>query len=345
MNEVPKSKFLKLPSLRRAILWLLIPFLLFIAYTLWSPSTKITDGRFDLHRNAIWLQHGWLGDDAWFARNNRDKTKFRSDEKINELLDKLQSHHFVYLYPHLCPSSSTGNIASVNPEQTNRFLTLASFSSHDFKVLPWIGGILNVHCYVSSSKWRKNFVNSSVKLLRDYPMLAGLHINIEPLPTGDPNFLLLLEELKAAMPNDKTLSVAAYPPPTFWHPHPDLHWNQEYYLKIAKRADQIVPMMYDTSIRTTKIYQHVIAAWTRQVIYWTHNTKNEILLGVPAYDDASASYHNPKIENIANSIRAINTSLQDDKLPLTYYAGIALYCEWEMTPEKWDTYKREFQKK
>ena len=35
----------------------------------WSPGLDVRDGRHDLGTNGMWLQHGWLASDEWFARN------------------------------------------------------------------------------------------------------------------------------------------------------------------------------------------------------------------------------------------------------------------------------------
>ncbi len=48
------------------------------------------------------------------------------------------------------------------------------------------------------------------KLLNANPLLAGIHINIEPVPSGNTDFLKLLKELKHRLPKGKILSVAAY---------------------------------------------------------------------------------------------------------------------------------------
>ena len=64
----------------------------FAAYSLWAPGREITDGRHDLGRNGIWIQHGWLGDDGWFARNRKvdRKANFRDPERIRELAALLR---------------------------------------------------------------------------------------------------------------------------------------------------------------------------------------------------------------------------------------------------------------
>jgi len=80
-------------------------------------------------------------------------------------------------------------------------------------------------------------------------------VNIEPLPSGNKDFLNLLEEIKAVMPRGKKLSVAAFPPSTCWQPIPDIHWDEDHYREVAKRVDQMAPMMYGIAICFPKAYQ------------------------------------------------------------------------------------------
>lgn len=77
------------------------------AYSLWSPGKVVTDGRFDRMYNGIWLQHGWLGDDAWFARNKRDVQPFRDSGKIRALAELFADHPITDVFPHLCPCHDT----------------------------------------------------------------------------------------------------------------------------------------------------------------------------------------------------------------------------------------------
>ncbi len=312
---------------------LLILFL--IGYPLWSPGKTVVDGRHDLRQNGIWIQHGWLGDDTWFERNSRSKELFRSQEHIQALTKLLTEHHIRYVYPHLCPCRSDGTLPPVDAKQTQLFLK----EMPDFSVLPWIGGVLNEHVDLSSAEWRDTFIQSSVKLLKEYPQFAGVHINIEPLPSGTKDYIVFLEEFKKRMPGNKILSVSAYPPPTKLHPFPEVHWDEAFYKEIDLHVDQMVVMMYDTSIQWNKVYQYVIAQWTQKVLFWAPNSK--ILLGVSAYDD-DEDYHNPRVENVDNSLKGIHAGLLSfDELPANYQ-GAAIYCEWEMTQRKWEAFKDNF---
>jgi hypothetical protein len=63
-------------------------------------------------------------------------------------------------------------------------------------------------------------------------------------------------------------------------------------------------MMYDTSLRFQKPYQHLMASWTREVLEWSGTT--DVLLGLPAYDDPGVKYHYPHVENLKNSLLGIH---------------------------------------
>ena len=50
-----------------------------IAYLLWQPGSNTPLPEYA--NNAIWIGHGWMGDDGWFERNNRNKDNFRVVQK------------------------------------------------------------------------------------------------------------------------------------------------------------------------------------------------------------------------------------------------------------------------
>ncbi len=306
------------------------------SYTLWSPGAKVSDGRHDLGRNGVWMQHGWLGHDDWFERYQRDTQRFRNKAALEKLAVNFSSQRFTYLFPHLCPCQRSGQIDSVDHDQVERFLD----HFPDQQVIPWIGGVLNEHCFLDNERWRKEFIHSTVALLDRHPRLAGVQINIEPLPSGNTDFLQLLTELRAAMQKDKILSVAAYPPPTILHPFPSVHWEESYFRSVAERVDLLVPMMYDTSIRLPKFYQHLMKNWTHQVLTWSGET--QVLLGVPAYDDGGADYHDPRVENLEHSLHGIHAALASYPSLPQNYQGIAIYSEWEMESHEWATLKQAF---
>ena len=301
-----------------------------LAYFLWSPGSDSPLP--DLPDNAIWLGHGWLGDDSWFLRNQRDVNNFRNTEKITELFRKLSENKISTVYPHLCPAELNGRIAPYDSGQIGRFLDLAA--QYNIKVIPWIGGVFEESARPADEKWRKNFVASVDELLKKHPRLSGVQINIEPLPSGNKDFLILLDELCAVTPQ-KILSVAAYPPPTRWHNFPDVHWELTYIKQVALRCDQMAVMMYDTAIPLEKFYIQLMKSWTKELAAVVSGCDCELLLGIPAYEDADVGYHHPQVENIKSALRGISAAECAG-----HFSGAAIYCEWEMTPEKWQIWRK-----
>jgi len=144
------------------------------------------------------------------------------------------------------------------------------------------------------------------------------------------------------MPEDKILSVAAYPPPTRWHPHREVHWEEEFFREVAQRVDQMAVMMYDSAIRWQKPYQHLMSRWTTDVLNWSGDTK--VLLGIPVYDDTGVKYHFPRVENLRNALLGIHAGLSKFKSVPGNYAGVAIYCAWEMDDQEWEYFRKEFEK-
>lgn len=300
-------------------------------YCLWSPGESFAKSNRDRQENAIWIGHGWLGDDAWFKHNQRNVDDFRNDTKIHNLLQNLKNNHIKFVYPHLCPAQYNGRIAEYDSIQVENFLNIAE--SYGIMVIPWIGGVFEESARPADELWRKNFAISIAELLAKHPRIGGVQINIEPMPSGNLDFLTLLDEIRPLL-TDKILGVAAYPPPTKWHPFPNVHWELPYLKKVAQRSDQMAVMMYDTAIRFDKFYIKLMRDWADELNDAVSDTTCKLMLGIPSYEDANVGYHFPDVENIENALRGIQAS----KIAPNYQ-GIAIYCEWEMTPQKWKLWR------
>jgi hypothetical protein len=325
------------PPWRTLVACALVSSTLLAAYALWSPGRRVDDGRHDQRANGIWLGHGWLGHDDWFARYDKRTADFRGASRIEDLHGRLAEHGVTDLYPHLCPCDPAGPIAPVDPQQLERFLA----GMPGTRVVPWVGGVLDVHAFPDDPAWRAAFTGSVVDLLTTHPGLAGVQVNIEPCPSGHEGYLALLTELREAMPADDLLSVAAYPPPMALQPSLEVHWEEDYFAQVAARADQLAVMMYDTGLRQPKLYRHLMAGWTRDVLTGSGDT--EVLLGLPAYDDAGVPWHDPDVENLEHALAGIHAGLASfEEIPANY-RGIALYSGWEMDTAEWALLESEYQ--
>ena len=311
--------------------------MLLLGFWLWSPGSDVRDGRHNRAKNGIWIGHGWLGADEWFHDNDKvgQIPKFRDADRIRELAQLCKQNGIRDVFPHLCPASGTGDLPPMNDTQVKRFLV--EFAG--IRVIPWIGGPSGASVDHSNPAWRARFVAQTRDLLTRYPGFHGVQLNVEPMTSGDRDFLLLLEELHSALPAGKLLSIAAYPPPTRWQPLPDVHWEEPYFREVARRVDHLAVMMYDTALRVPKIYQRLMADWTEEVLLWSES--KPVLLGVPTYDDAQTEYHRPDVENLTNALLGIHAGLERRPLP-TNYEGIAIYCEWETDGSEWEIWQTRF---
>ena len=335
-----RRSFFQLPTRRR----LIVLGALIIAgpsgWFLWQPGATVTDGRHDRRHNGLWLQHGWLADDGWFIRNGKEDrmNQLRDPAALAAQVELCRRHHITDLFPHLCPANSDGALPAVDDAQVERFL--GAFAAPEFRVMPWVGGAYESGAGPSDANWRNAFVVSIADLMARHPRLAGVHVNIEPCPSGHAGLLNLLEELRPVFPTGKLISVAAYPPPTILHRFPDVHWEEGYFRQVATRCDQMVVMMYDTSIRTPKLYRNLMRSWTREVISWAGD--KQVLLGLPTYDDADSGDHDPSVENLMNALSGVHAGLMSFPTMPPSYQGVAIYCDWEMTSDEWQTFRENF---
>lgn len=308
-----------------------------LAYLLWSPGLDIRDGRHDRGSNAVWLAHGWLGADEWFLTNGKTNEfdRYRAPKSVRSLAEKLRTNHISDVYPHLCPASPNGRLPPIDPKQTERFLD--AFAG--FRVMPWIGGPNGSSVRAENENWRNSFVADIQTLLERHPRFAGVHLNVEPMPSGDLDFLKLLDAIRVVLPKGKLLSIAAYPPPTRWHQYPEVHWDESYFREVAKRCDQVAVMMYDAGQSFPKTYQKLMADWTTEVLAWSEG--KPVLLGVPTYDDAGVGYHNPNVENLTNALLGIHSGLTRAPMP-SNYQGAAIYCDWETSDAEWMYWREHF---
>lgn len=303
----------------------------------WKPGLDVRDGRHDRGRNGLWLAHGWMGADEWFIRNGKTNQypRYRHPDSLVALAERLRRHHITDVFPHLCPADPTGHLPPWDPAQTERFLDALP----GVRVIPWIGGPLGSSARIHKPEWRTAYVRDVRRLLDSHPRLAGVQVNVEPLTSGDTYFLTFLDELRAALPTNRMLSIAAYPPPTRWQPSLEVHWEQPFFRQVATRSDQMVVMMYDVGQRLPKAYEQLMAAWTREVLAWSEG--KPVLLGLPAYDDADTGYHDPRVENLQTALHGVHRGLSSGPLP-AHYQGVALYSDWEIDEAEWSLFREQF---
>lgn len=158
----------------------------------------------------------------------------------------------------------------------------------------------------------------------------GIHYDIEPIQDGDAGFLVLLEATRAALPPGTPLSVATphFRPPLMPPVDPFTRfWRADYYRQVASRCDQVAYMGYDSMMPTSGLYERFMRYQVRAM---APNVAGELLIGVPTYDEPTAS-HMAGVETVESGLRGARLG--------GYGQGVAIYADWTTAAEEWEAFR------
>ena len=172
----------------------------------------------------------------------------------------------------------------------------------------------------------------------------GVFLNIEPVWTGDENFLELLRKVRASVGDNIAISVAA---PPDWSPEnagipvpplivPGTIWETEYKQSVALLADQIAVMAYNSGLSTPTDYEqwmaYQVATFARAVSELGQGT--ELLIGIPTYD-AEPPGHDPMVENVESALDGYEDGLAQAGDAASFVRGVAIYAGWTTDDLEW----------
>jgi hypothetical protein len=309
---------------------------IFAAGFLTAPSAHAAGRKpalFDKGDNALWMRRHWLHEAP-------------SSEETAHLVASLRERGIRRIYPFLGPMdgegwpgwrSKAGHVRYV-PERAGAFLTEIHRIAPEIRVIPWSGGNLGQDVHLDDAAQRQAFAEHARRLVA--LGADGIQLNVEPLPSGTAAYLALLREVKAAI-GDRTLSVAAYPPPENAESDRDTHWDLPFMREVCSIAGELAVMAYDTGLTSAPDYETLVSTWTRQIATALPPPEAkgcEWLMGVPAYDD-DKDYHRPDVETIGHSLKGILAGLQGTQ-PGTGFRGVAIYASFTTDERKWAAYGR-----
>ena len=140
----------------------------------------------------------------------------------------------------------------------------------------------------------------------------GVQLDIEPVPSGDPDFLKLLEELRAGI-GSKRISVAAMKLTPFAPAiGPDslvgYSWDDNYYHEVARRVDQLAVMTYDSGVPLANLYIKYVSWETSHILESLQDVPTcRVLIGVPTYD--GHTFWHQGAENIGSGLQGVIEAL------------------------------------
>lgn len=186
---------------------------------------------------------------------------------------------------------------------------------------------------LSNPDKRKRSQGALAKLLQQTPTLTGLQLDFEYLPAKyAAAFTDYIRTLRAALPAEKTLHVAVFPPvgmPEAWHAFHNLP-------KLATVSDGIVVMLYDYHRQGTAPGCISGMVWLQQNVQVLQELpRSKIWLGAPLYGYHFAGKRTSALGKSRFEKRKGNRSEADGCYQVqsaagkTYYPSHALYHEYD----------------
>jgi hypothetical protein len=284
--------------------------------------------------DAVWLGHAWVDG----RRDAADLEQLRAHVAGTGIED---------LYVHTGPLEHDGTL------DRGLYPGAAKFIADVHRVLPgvrvqaWLGDVVRSPgkpgLPLDDPAVRANVRAAGAQILD--AGFQGVHLDLEPVPSGDTGFLRLLESvhtltesrgvpLSAAAPQIDPLPALhkiAYLP--FSHPK---WWSQRYFGQVADRVDQIAVMAYDTAMPTESLFGGYVAQQTGLALKATPAT-TDLLIGLPAYHTGNMGHH-AYAETVPAATRGAKVALaRGDRDRRTF--GLALYVDFHATEADWAAYR------
>ncbi|CAM5411033.1 membrane protein [Streptomyces pilosus] len=292
------------------------------------------EGTYTRDRDAMWLGHAWV--------DGRKK-----DADVTALARRLEGTGIRDLYVHSGPLEHDGTLPKSAYPRARWFIDAVHRELPGVRVQAFLGDVLanggpdGLH--LDRAATRAEVVRSAGQVLDTG--YDGVHLDLEPLHSGDRDYLSLLDDLRAlTRAEDARLSVAAHQ----IDPLPNLHsvaglfadhpkwWSQQFFGQVARRVDQIAVMSYDTARPLESTYGGYVAQQTSLALEVTPPTTH-LLMGLPFYHESNFS-HWGHAETVAAAVRGARLGLSRTD-PDRELFGVAPYIDFTATETNWREYR------
>jgi hypothetical protein len=315
-------------------LLLLLPLLTVLTALRINYTGDPADGTQTRDRDALWLGHAWV-----------DGRKKGAD--VDALARRLKDTGIRDLYVHSGPLEHDGTLPkSVHPK-ARWFIDAVHDKIPGVRVQAFLGDVLATEgpdgMHLDDADTRTAVVRSARQVLDTG--YDGIHLDLEPLHSGDSDYLTLLDALRReTRSRDAKLSVAAHqidPLPAFhtvWggitgHPK---WWSQEFFGQVARRVDQIAMMSYDTMQPLESTYGGYVAQQTSLALEVTPPS-TDLLMGLPFFHENRFGHWN-HAETVPAAVRGVRLGLSRTDADRARF-GVALYIDFAATEADWRAYE------
>ncbi len=285
-------------------------------------------------RDAVWLGHAWVD-----GRQSAAATA--------ALVTRLRRTGIRDLYVHTGPLADDGTLDPALYRGAAAFLRTVHSALPRVRVQAWLGDVV-AHggppgLRLGDPGTRRRVRDSAARVLA--AGFDGVHLDLEPVTSGDGGYLALLESvhamtaaagrpLSAATPQiDPLPALHSVAGALFDHPK---WWSQEYFGQVARRVDQVAVMAYDTGLPLRSLFGGYVAQQTALALRVTPRG-TDLVIGLPAYHTDNLGHH-ASAETVAQAVRGARLALgrQD---PGRRRFGLGLYVDFAATEQDWAAYR------
>ncbi|MGW2704468.1 hypothetical protein [Streptomyces sp. NPDC001340] len=289
------------------------------------------------NHDALWLGHAWV-----------DGRK--TDKDVKALAHRLQGTGIRDLYVHSGPLEHDGTLPESACPKARWLIKAVHRELPGIRVQAWLGDKLAGETpdglHLERAATRTAVVASTRRILA--AGYEGAHFDLEPLHSGDSDYLSLLDDLRALThAHHALLSVAAHqidPLPAFHSlaglttGHPKW-WSQAYFGQVARRVDQIAVMSYDTAQPLQSLYGGYVAQQTSLALEVAPDT-TDLLMGLPFYHTDKMG-HWAAAETVPAAVRGVRLGLSRTDADRARF-GVALYVDFAATEADWRAYRKDW---
>ncbi|MEU8743923.1 hypothetical protein AB0C39_09740 [Streptomyces parvulus] len=313
---------------------LLVPLLTVLTALRVNYTGDPADGTYTRNRDAIWLGHAWVDG----RKDDADLAAFALRVRTTGIRD---------LYVHTGPMEHDGTLPKSLYPKARWLIDTVHRDLPGVRVQAFLGDVLATEgpdgMRLADAGTRAAVVGSARQVLD--AGYDGVHLDLEPLHSGDRDYLSLLDDVReVTRARDAQLSVAAHqidPLPAlhsvlgFFTEHPKW-WSQEYFGQVARRVDQIAVMSYDTAQPLEGTYGGYVAQQTSLALEVTPPTTH-LLMGLPFYHESNFD-HWGHAETVAAAVRGVRLGLSRTDADRRLF-GVAPYIDFAATDTNWEEYR------
>ncbi|WP_408645920.1 glycoside hydrolase family 18 protein [Streptomyces odonnellii] len=297
----------------------------------------IEDGTRTRGQDAIWLGHAWV-----------DGRK--DDADLAAFAERIRGTGIRDLYVHAGPLEHNGTLPEARYPRARWLIAAVHRTIPGVRVHAWLGDELATE---GPEGLRLELAASRAAVVRSAEQILdagfdGVHFDLEPLHSGDQDYLSLLDDLRAlTRARQVPLSVAAHQ----IDPLPALHavagaltghpkwWSQAFFAQVARRVDQIAVMSYDTAMPLESLYGGYVAQQTTLALEVTPES-TDLLMGLPFYYEDDLSHHG-HAETVAAAVRGVRLGLGRTDRDRKRF-GVAIYVDFAAREHDWTSYRRDW---